>query len=208
MRTKQRANGTSPLPSPATLATRLLALVRGVSVIHYFATLYTAMWGGECERISLKITVLVSRGDHTYIRYIGGPGLRQRVVAASEWECHIYREKGKLDSALQSTQPPRLQWCALSVGFLPPLSSDIHSSGNSRPPDRCSFFDRRKRPSPQDSQISLWSRRHHETYVVHVSTSRSQRLRDFVSTTSEQFGAKIKLLLIRFIVETMSFNLK
>lgn len=27
-------------------------------------------------------------------------------------ESYIYREKGKLDSALQSTQPPRLQWCA------------------------------------------------------------------------------------------------
>lgn len=27
-------------------------------------------------------------------------------------ESYIYREKGNLDSALQSTQPPRLQWCA------------------------------------------------------------------------------------------------
>lgn len=43
----------------------------------------------------------------------------------SERVIYIYREKGKLDSALQSTQPPRLQWCAFGSFY---TRSDIHSS--------------------------------------------------------------------------------
>lgn len=88
----------------------------------------------------------------------------------AEWECHIYREKGKLDSALQSTQPPRLQWCALSVSFHQvvawyPFPRGPRASGNSRP-DR--WFPHVRKP--QKGPESALGRQHHETYAIHVST--------------------------------------
>lgn len=54
--------------------------------------------------------VVSRRIYHMHDRWMGSA----RVVAGRVRvrESYIYREKGKPDSALQSTQPPRLQWCA------------------------------------------------------------------------------------------------
>ena len=65
---------------------------------------------------------------------IGGRGwVRPRVVAGRVrvTESYIYREKGKLGSALQSTQPPRLQWCAFGSLIRHTHSSRLRARGNS-----------------------------------------------------------------------------
>lgn len=66
----------------------------------------------------------------------GGCWPRVRVT-----ESYIYREKGKLGSALQSTQSPRLQWCAFGSlirlililrGFATVVTVSIHVSTRSQ----------------------------------------------------------------------------
>lgn len=70
---------------------------------------------GQWRGYRVDIACFAGSGYTKVACTIGGCGwVRPRVVGARVRvrESYIYREKGKLDSALQSIQPPRLQWCA------------------------------------------------------------------------------------------------
>ena len=76
--------------------------LRGYRVSRRYRSGYVRVSGRQAGRQAGRQDRWTWMGSAT-----GGCWPRVRVT-----ESYIYREKGKLGTALQSTQPPRLQWCA------------------------------------------------------------------------------------------------